>query len=92
MAIPLGMVLAATPQIIATVVEIIMRVKSLRAGGSKPTEKTIKEIEDLLEKQAAALRDIAESNRNLALAVRTNRLIAGVSLLIAVGALVLAFG
>jgi hypothetical protein len=92
MAIPLSMVLTATPQVIAAVVEIIKGVKSLRTGGSQPTERTIKEIEDLLEKQAVALRDIAESNRNLALAVRTNRIIAGVSLLIAVGALVFASG
>jgi hypothetical protein len=92
MAIPLSMVLTATPQVIAAVVEIIKGVKSLRTGGSQPTERTIKEIEDLLEKQAVALRDIAESNRNLALAVRTNRIIAGVSLLLAVGALVFASG
>ena len=92
MAIPLSMVLTATPQVIAAVVEIIKGVKSLRTGGSQPTERTIKEIEDLLEKQAVALRDIAESNRNLALAVRTNRIIAGMSLLIAVGALVFASG
>lgn len=92
MAIPLGMVLAATPQVIAAVVEIIKGVKSLRTGGSQPTERTIREIEDLLEKQAVALRDMAESNRNLALAVRTNRIIAGVSLLLAVAAVVFASG
>ena len=92
MAIPLGIVLAATPQVIAAVMEIIKGVKSLRKGGSQPTERTIKEIEDLLEKQAVALHDIAENNRNLALAVRTNRIIAGVSLLIAVVALVFALG
>jgi hypothetical protein len=90
MAFSLGMVLAAAPEIIAGATEVIKLVKSMKSGESGPNEKTINDIEDLLEKQAMALHDIAESNRNLALAVRTNRIIAIVSLLIAIVALVLA--
>ena len=87
MAIPLAAVLAATPGVISTVADIIKAIRYLRAKGSGLNEKTIKEIEALLEQQALALNEIAESNRNLALAVRTNRIIAAVSLLVAIGTL-----
>lgn len=90
MAIPLVAVLAATPGVISTVADIVKAIRFLRAKGSGLNEKTIKEIEALLEQQALALSEIAESNRNLALAVRTNRIIAGVSLLAAIAALVFA--
>lgn len=90
MAIPLVAVLAATPGVISTVADIIKAIRFLRAKGSRLDEKTIKEIEALLEQQALALSEIAESNRLLALAVRTNRMIAGLSLLVAIGALVFA--
>ncbi len=89
MAIPLMTVLTAAPGVISTVADIVKAIRFLRKSGSGLNEKTIKEIEELLEKQAMALSEIAESNRNLALAVRTNRMIAGVSLLVAIGALVL---
>jgi hypothetical protein len=90
MAFSLGMVLEAAPDIIAGATEVIKLVKSLKSSESGPNEKTINKIEDLLEKQAMALHDIAESNRNLAIAVRTNRIIASASLLIAIMALVFA--
>lgn len=90
MAISLAAVLTAAPVVISTVAEIIKAIRSMRSGGGGLNEKTIKEIGDLLEKQALALSELAESNRNLALAVRTNRIVAGVSLLVAIGALVYA--
>jgi hypothetical protein len=90
MAIPLVAVLAATPGVISTVADIIKAIRFLRAKGGGLNEKTIKEIEALLEQQALALSEIAESNRSLALAVRANRIIAGVSLLVAIAALVFA--
>ena len=90
MAIPLVAVLTAAPGVIATVADIIKAIRFLRSSGSGLNEKTIKEIEALLEQQAVALSELAESNRNLALAVRANRIIAGVSLLVAVAALVFA--
>lgn len=90
MAIPLVAVLKATPGVVSTVADIISAVRFLRTSGGGPTEKTIKDIEELLEKQAVVMSEIAESNRNLALAVRNNRLIAGASLLVALGALAFA--
>ena len=90
MAIPLVAVLAATPGVISTVADIIKAIRFLRSKGGGLNEKTIKEIEALLEQQALALSEIAESNRNLALAVRANRIIAGLSLLVAIAALVFA--
>jgi hypothetical protein len=88
MAIPLVAVLKAAPGVIATVADIIKAIRFLRSNGSGPAEKTIKEIEEILEMQAVALSELAESNRNLALAVRVNRILAVVSLLITIGALV----
>ena len=90
MAIPLVAVLKATPAVISTASDIIKAIRFLRSNGSGLNEKTIKELEDLLEKQAVALSELAENNRNLALAVRTNRMLAGASLLVAVAALVFA--
>lgn len=90
MAIPLLAVLTAAPGVISTVADIIKAIRFLRSSGGGLNEKTIKQIEELLEKQAVALSELAESNRNLALAVRANRIIAGVSLLVAIGALVFA--
>lgn len=90
MAIPLFAVLAAAPGVISTVAEIVKAVRSLRKSRGGLNEKTIKEIEGLLEQQAVAMSELAESNRNLALAVRNNRIMAAVSLLIAIGALVVA--
>jgi len=91
MAIPLVAVLTAAPGVIATVADIIKAIRFLRTSGSGLNDKTIKEIENLLEKQALALSELAESNRNLALAVRTNRIILVATMLVAIGALVLAF-
>ena len=90
MAIPLVAVLKAAPGVISTVADIVKAIRFLRTSGGGLNEQTIKQIEDLLEKQAVALSDLAESNRNLALAVRANRIIAGVSLLAAIAALVIA--
>lgn len=90
MAIPLMAVLTAAPGLISTVAEIVRATRSMRSGGTGLNEKTIQQLEELLEQQAVVLSEMAESNRNLALAVRTNRIIAGVSLLAAVGALLVA--
>lgn len=90
MAIPLMAVLTAAPGLISTVAEIVRATRSMRSGGTGLNEKTIQQLEELLEQQAVVLSEMAESNRNLALAVRTNRIIAGVSLLAAIGALLVA--
>jgi hypothetical protein len=69
MAIPLVTVLTAAPGVISTVSDIIKAVRHLRSSGGGNSEKTVKEIEALLEQQAVAMSEIAESNRNLALAI-----------------------
>ncbi len=92
MAIPLWTVLAAAPGVISTVTDIIKTVRSMRSSGGNDREKTFKQIEELIEKQAVAMRELAESNRNLALAARTNRILAGVSLLVAMVAVAIAIG
>jgi hypothetical protein len=92
MAFPLMAVLTAAPGVIASVSEIVKAVRTLRKrGDSGLNEKTVKELEALLEQQAVALSALAESNRNLALAVRNNRIVAAIALLVAIGALAVAF-
>jgi len=90
MAIPLWTVLTAAPGVIATASDLIKAVRSLRSSGDRDREKTIKQIEELIEKQAVAMRELAENNRSLALAARNNRILAGVSLAVAVMAVVIA--
>jgi hypothetical protein len=90
MAIPLVTVLTAAPGVISTVSDIIKAVRYLRTSKEPDREKTIAEIEALLEQQALAMSELAESNRNLALAARTNRRIAFLSLALALIAVVIA--
>jgi hypothetical protein len=90
MAIPLVTVLTAAPGVISTVSDIIKAVRYLRTSKEPAREKTIAEIEALLEQQALAMSELAESNRNLALAARTNRRIALLSLALALIAVVIA--
>lgn len=90
MAIPLVTVLTAAPGVISTVSDIIKAVRYLRSSKEPDREKMITEIEELLEKQALAMSELAESNRNLALAVRTNRRLTILSLALALIAVVIA--
>ena len=95
MAFPLATVLAAAPGVISAAADIIRAIRKKKEAGELPENETaikdkITELESLFERQALVIEDLALSNRNLALAVRNNRVISAVSLVTAIVASCLA--
>ena len=91
MAFPLGTVLAAAPGIISAAADIIklVRNKQDKDESSPKRDPQIEGLTGLIEKQALVIEELAKSNKELALAVRHNRLLALVSIAIAVMAVLL---
>lgn len=88
MAFPLATVLSAAPGVISAAADIIRAIrKKKEAGESAENETSLKdkiaELESLLERQALVIEELASSHSQLALAVRNNRIISAVSLVIA---------
>jgi len=78
MAFPLTTVLAAAPGIISAAADIIKLVRN-RKQADEPQhieDKRVDELVMLIEKQAVLIEEMARNNRQLALAVRNNRLLA----------------
>ena len=90
MAFPLVTVLTAAPGIISAATDIIRAIKDKKNNPTMPESEKLSEIGQLIEKQAQVIEDLALNNRNLALAVRNNRVISFISILIGVMACVLA--
>ena len=95
MAFPLATVLAAAPGVISAAADIIRAIRKKKEAGELPESETvienkIAELESLLERQALVIEELALSNRNLALAVRNNRVIGALSLVTAIVASCLA--
>ena len=90
MAFPLVTVLTAAPGIISAATDIIRAIKDKKNNPAMPESEKLSEIGQLIEKQAQVIEDLALNNRNLALAVRNNRVISFISILIGVMACVLA--
>lgn len=90
MAFPLVTVLTAAPGIISAATDIIRAIKDKKNNPTMPDSEKLSEIGQLIEKQAQVIEDLALNNRNLALAVRNNRVISFISILIGVMACVLA--
>ena len=89
MAFPLATVLAAAPGVISAAADIIRAIRKKKETGELPENETaikdkITELESLFERQALVLEELALSNRNLALAVRNNRIISAMSVVIAI--------
>ena len=93
MAFPLIQVLTAAPGLIsaaADVVRVIRERNSPEAEQQGPTEEErLKDMARLLEKQALVIEELAVNNRQLTLAVRNNRIVSVVSLVLALLAIVL---
>lgn len=89
MAIPLGAVLAATPGIITAAADIIKVIRDRKLSPQAEAEK-LEELESLVEKQALIIEELAINNQNLVLAVRNNRLISAVSIIVGLVACALA--
>jgi len=90
MAFPLVTVLTAAPGLISAATDIIRAIKDKKNNPTMPESEKLSEIGQLIEKQAQVIEDLALNNRNLALAVRNNRIISFISILIGVMACVLA--
>ena len=90
MAFPLVTVLTAAPGIISAATDIIRAIKDKKMSDTLPDEERLSKIADLIERQAMVVEELAVSNRNLALAVRNNRIISFISILIGVMACALA--
>ena len=81
MAFPLSAVLAATPGIITAATDIIKAIRERKLLPQAEREK-LEELESLVEKQALIIEELAVNNRNLVLAVRNNRLLSMMSVLV----------
>ena len=91
MAFPLGAVLSAAPSVISAAADIIRVIKEKKTNEAEvqPESEKLNEMANLIERQAQVIEELAVNNSNLALAVRNNRILSAVSLLIALIALVL---
>lgn len=89
MAFPLVTVLSAAPGVISAATDLIRLIRDRRKEkpDETPPADRIAELETLLEKQAELIEELAVNNRNLALAVRNNRIVAISAILVAVIAL-----
>lgn len=85
MAFPLGTVLAAAPGMISAAADIIRVIKENKTKQTpmQPESEKLAELTSLIERQAEVIEDLAENNRNLALAVRNNRVLSSISLITA---------
>ncbi|MEJ2105694.1 MAG: hypothetical protein P8X48_00015 [Acidiferrobacteraceae bacterium] len=89
MPFPLGTVLSAAPGVISAAADVIRAIRE-RKGGTKSEEDKLTELENLLERQAVIIEDLAQNNRNLALAVRNNRIVATIGAGLGITALAIA--
>jgi hypothetical protein len=93
MAFPLGAVLAAAPSVISAAADIIRVIKEKKTGGpevdAQPESEKLNELASLIERQAQVIEELAVNNSNLALAVRNNRILSAISLVVGVAAVIL---
>ena len=89
MPFPLGAVLTAAPSIISAATDIIRAIKARKSTEPQVTMQQLDEMAALIERQAQLIEELAINNRNLALAVRNNRILAGVALFIGVSAFII---
>lgn len=81
MAFPLATVLAAAPGLISTATDIIRLIKQKKTSAPLPDKARLDELVNLLEQQAQVIEELAVNNRNMAIAVRNNRVFSLIALL-----------
>ena len=95
MAFPLATVLSAAPGIISAAADVIRMIRERskkdkdKETESSPEAEKIKELVNLIEQQAMVIEELAINNRNMALAVRNNRILSALGLSIGLVALIL---
>lgn len=90
MALPLATVLAAAPGIITAATDIIKLIRERKQTPQAESDK-LAELESLIEKQALLIEELAVNNRDMAMAVRNNRIVSAVSIALAIAACLLVF-
>jgi len=90
MAFPLGTVLAAAPGIISAATDIIKVIRDRKTQTPEAGNDKLAELESLVEKQAIVIEELAINNSAMVMAVRNNRVISALSVVIAITACVLA--
>lgn len=90
MAFPLGTVLATAPGLISAAADIIRAIKQKKQQAPQPDTQKLDELTGLIEKQALVIEELALNNRNMALSVRNNRILSGLSLLLGIAAVIVA--
>ena len=95
MAFPLATVLSAAPGIISAAADVIRMIRERskkendKETESSPEAEKIRELGALIEQQAIVIEELAINNRNMALAVRNNRILSALGLAIGLIALIL---
>ena len=96
MPFPLAAVLAAAPGVISAAADIIRVIRDnknkelVAPAPPQPDSQKLDELTDLIERQAKVIEELALNNSNLALAVRNNRLLSLVSIIVGISAVLLA--
>lgn len=94
MPFPLGAVLSAAPGVLSAATDIIKLIRQSKdktaesESGSEPER--IEQLTSLVERQAMVIEELAQNNRDLALAVRNNRYLVLASILVALAAVAVA--
>lgn len=87
MAFPLGTVLSAAPGIISGAAELIRVIRERKSGAKGQDTDRLAELENLVERQALLIEELAQNNSNMVLAVRNNRVVAALAIALALLAL-----
>jgi len=91
MPFPLATVLTAAPGLISAAADVIRILKERKNKvESEPDKEKIQELMSLLEQQALVIEELAVNNRNMVLAVRNNRLLSALAMLVALTAVTVA--
>ena len=91
MPFPLATVLTAAPGLISAAADVIRIIKTRKKNTeATPEEDKTQELVELIEQQAIVIEELAVNNRNMALAVRNNRYLSAISIVIAVVAIIVA--
>lgn len=83
MAFPLATVLNAAPGLISAAADIIGMIRKNKQHTPQADTAKLDELASVLEQQARVLEELALNNRNLVLAVRNNRIVAVIAIIIA---------
>jgi len=88
MPFPLGAVLSAAPGVLGAASDIIKLIRQNKDTPAAPELERLEQLTGLVERQAMVIEELAQNNRDLALAVRNNRILSVTSLVVAVVAVV----